>query len=305
MKIITAISKHIIKSSKQSSKQSMMENNFENDFQLDNIIMITQAVNNMIKTYLPKAYCFRHIRQIDRMIMGTLCNYNNGGEQKMLYKEVQDKERFFNALRPVVFELKATVSKRRCDNCKKKWCDCRDTCIKHKPNPNPIEFPQDVFNIIKDYMDIVDVPIPMWNDMMKASIKEIASNQSYNKKSLKYFKPYHSSVEQRKIPIALRKRRYWVGVIREAKNMAQNIIEYCKTQNPPLFERMFEIKREVQFKYPQFWGNFKFEATDYTWVTLQKIYHLMDKRLIGGKPIHSICKSLGELNRTVHTIRWV
>ncbi len=50
------------------------------------------------------------------------------------------------------------VSKRKCNDCNKMWCDCRNTCIKPKTNPRPIEFPQDVFNVVKDYLGIYDIP---------------------------------------------------------------------------------------------------------------------------------------------------
>ena len=170
-----------------------------------------------------------------------------------------------------------------------------------KPNQNPIEFPQDVFNIIKDYMDVVDVPTPMWNDMMKASIKDIASNQSAGSKSLEYFKPYPRSVIQRKIPIALRKRRYWVGDLKQAKYLSKDYLQFCKetygVDTPKFREKMLYMKQNIKCQYPQFWDNFRFEATDYTWITLAKLYLLRDNRSIGGVEFSSFCKCLGKRKR--------
>lgn len=279
----------------------MSATTFNDQFEVSLTHEITKAVNIMIKKYLPLAYCVNHIDKIDHMIMGSLYEGCEGEEHNELYRQVQAKRKWFKRMRWVIEYIKK-AGKRKCNDCKKLWYDCRNTCYKPKTNPRPIEFPQDVFNIIKDYMDIVDVPTPMWNDMMKASIKDISANQNNGVKSLDYFKPYPPSVYHRKIPLALRKRRYWVGKIRQAKNMTGGAFRFYSPERRRERMKLFIIKRA----FPEFWENLKFEATEYNWCVLDMLHINMwrnnNVKQKNGEwnlkrtKINDICKSMGKVN---------
>ena len=135
--------------------------NFKKDFNLDYQREITQAVNNMIKKYLPLSYRLDHVWKIDEIIMGSIYEGCIGEEHNELNRQVQDKKRWFVRNSEIVLQVKKEVSKRICNECKILWCDCRNTCIKPKTNPRPMEFPQDVFNVIKDYLGVIDIPEPI------------------------------------------------------------------------------------------------------------------------------------------------
>jgi hypothetical protein len=136
-----------------------------NDFYIDYKLEITQAVNNMVKKYLPLTYCDNQVEKVGEVIRMWSCG---GEEYKELKKDYYGKSYWFLKMKSVVKDIKE-AGKRKCNDCEKMWCDCRNTCIKPKSNPRPIEFPQDVFNVIKDYLGVYDIPEPITElmDMMK------------------------------------------------------------------------------------------------------------------------------------------
>jgi hypothetical protein len=97
-----------------------------------------------------------------------------------------------------------------------------------KTNPRPIEFPQDVFNVIKDYMDIVDVPTPVWDEMMSKSIKEISTHRKYKGTGPDYYKPFPEGTNLRKVKVAEKRQRYFVGIIKQAKKKVVRYYEHMK-----------------------------------------------------------------------------
>ena len=136
-----------------------------NDFYIDYKLEITQAVNNMVKKYLPLTYCDNQVEKVGEVIRMWSCG---GEEYKELKKDYYGKSYWFLKMKSVVKDIKE-AGKRKCNDCEKMWCDCRNTCIKPKSNPRPIEFPQDVFNVVKDYLGVYDIPEPVTQlmDMMK------------------------------------------------------------------------------------------------------------------------------------------
>ena len=270
---------------------------------------LKQAMYDAVKTihdkYFPLAYGLHQLFDLEHMIIESLYHMDKSNYKgNDLLKSIKSKDKWMRKMMEVVVQLKTKCSKRQCYDCKKMWCDCRDTCIKPKSNPRPIEFPQDVFNIIKDYMDIVDVPTPMWNDMMKASIKDICANQNNGSKSLDYFKKFPPmwNFIHRKIPLALRKRRYWVGKIRQAKNMTGGAWRFYSPERRRERVKMFIIKRA----FPEFWENLKFEATEYNWGVLDMLHinmwRINNEKQKNGEwnlrrtKINDICKSMGKVN---------
>jgi hypothetical protein len=71
------------------------------------------------------------------------------------------------------------------------------------------ELPQDCFNIVKDYMGIVSVPTPVWNELMKIPLKEIKN---------KYDKPFPKGTDLRKVSKKDKLQRYWCGAIKDKVN---------------------------------------------------------------------------------------
>ena len=136
-----------------------------NDFYLDYKLEITQAVTNMVKKYLPLTYCDNQMEKVGEVIRMWSCV---GEEYKQLKKDYYGKSYWFLKMKSVVKDIKE-AGKRKCNDCNNLWCDCRNTCIKPKTNPRPIEFPQDVFNVVKDYLGVYDIPEPITElmDMMK------------------------------------------------------------------------------------------------------------------------------------------
>ena len=157
--------------------------------------------------------------------------------------------------------------------------------VKVKP-VKPIEFPQDVFNIIKDYMDIVDVPTPVWNEMMSKSIKEISTHRKYKGTGPDYYKPFPEGTNLRKVKVAEKKQRYFVGIIKQAKKRAVEYYDHMKY--------MGTYNEEGRHFYGRWWikacecnaskwsrchGPIRayvgWEATDYTMIVNERIRDLV------------------------------
>jgi hypothetical protein len=76
------------------------------------------------------------------------------------------------------------------------------------------EMPQDCFNIVKDYMGIVSVPTPVWNELMKISLKDLKQNHN----SIPYHKPFPKGTDLRKVSKKNKLQRYWCGAIKNKVN---------------------------------------------------------------------------------------
>jgi hypothetical protein len=140
---------------------------FDNDFRT----LFTQATNEMISKYLPRAYKFYHIVHIYELIDKATYNRCCNDELHKIMPEtsheegvcitkliVTGKRQWFINMKGVIDYINQTVSNKKCNSCNIFYLDCRNTCIKRKINPRPIEFPQDVFNVVKDYLGIYDIP---------------------------------------------------------------------------------------------------------------------------------------------------
>tara|TARA_R110002153_G_C13147181_1_gene481610 strand:+ start:50 stop:799 length:750 start_codon:yes stop_codon:yes gene_type:complete len=111
----------------------------------------------------------------------------------------------------VVVELKTKLGNRQCNDCNKMWYDCRNTCYKPKTNPRPIEFPQDVFNVVKDYLGVYDIPEPVTQLMGMMKLK--------NLRNVMYDHPYGKSIKKdKKISVDERVRLYNAKVVHNIKN---------------------------------------------------------------------------------------
>jgi hypothetical protein len=150
----------------------------------------------------------------------------------------------------VCMELKSKLGKRKCNDCKKMWYDCRDTCIKPKTNPRPIEFPQDVFNVVKDYLGVYDIPEPVSQLMGMMKLK--------NMKDVVLKKYGRSIKKDTKISVDERVRLYNAKVVHNIK-----IGNSIWAQNSE--KRLLEIAN----KYPEF--RFGKELTDKNKVFLLKL----------------------------------
>ena len=218
----------------------MSVSNFKKDFDLDYQREITQAVNNMIKKYLPNAYCLIHTLKISQMIMGSIYDGCIGEEHNELNRQVQDKKRWFVRNSEIVLQIKKQVSKRKCNNCKKAYVDCRNTCYKPKPSPRPMELPQDVFNVIKDYLGVYDIPEPVTELMSMMKLKNLTGrleikNTLGNIVSIKNLKN-HSVAER----VGL----YNAHLIRSIKEQQHSNTSRIKTANTGILELAKE--------YPEF-----------------------------------------------------
>ena len=243
----------------------MSVSNFNRDFDLDYQREITQAVNNMIKKYLPNAYSLIHTLKVDQMIMCSIFKGCIGEEHNELYRQVQFKKRWFLRNNEIVLQIKNHVSKRKCNNCKKAYVDCRNTCYKHKTNPRPIEFPQDVFNVIKDYLGVYDIPKPVTELMSMMKLKNIKEQRKIkntlgNFVSIKNLKN-HSVAEK----VGL----YNAHLIRSIKGFQHSNTSMIKRSNTGILE--------LANKYPEF--RFGKELTDNNKIFLIRL--LYERQYIG------------------------
>ncbi len=136
--------------------------------------------------------------------------------------------------------------------------------IKVKPvkkNPRLIEFPQDVFNVIKDFMDVVDVPTPVWDEMMSKSIKEITAHRRKGT-GPDYYKSFPEGTNLRKVKVAEKRQRYFVGIIKIAK---ENTMRFCRKEDRQEEARCWIKAYEyMDYKRGPVKAYLGFEATDYT-----------------------------------------
>jgi hypothetical protein len=230
---------------------SIFSTNFIKEVNSDYEAEMTQVVNTMYDKYVPLAYTLTQLIYIDNMIMDSLyrsyCNYKGND----IRDKIRDKIGWIYMNNEVMEQLKTTVGKRKCNDCNKMWYDCNGTCYKPKTNPTPIEFPQDVFNIIKDYMDIVDIPEPVSQLMGMMKLK-----------NLRHF-------------VALRK---WGKPIRKYKNIGVNekvrlynskVVYNIKNGNSVWSQQNEKRLLEIANKYPEF--RFGKELTDKNKVFLLKL----------------------------------
>ena len=227
--------------------------NFKKDFNLDYQREITQAVNNMIKKYLPLGYRLDHVWKIEEIIMGSIYEGCIGEEYNELYRQVQFKQDWFVRNSEIVSQIKKKVSMRKCNDCEKAWIDCRNTCIKPKTNPRPIEFPKDVFNVIKDYLGVYDIPEPITELMGMMKLQNLKDEVMMTKGV-----SYVGIKDRKSLSIDERLSLYKSKIVWDAKNRDDNV---------DLVEKKEFLLRTAN-KYPQL--RFGKELTD-----MNKIF-LMD-----------------------------
>tara|TARA_R110000803_G_scaffold183589_1_gene245948 strand:- start:448 stop:1416 length:969 start_codon:yes stop_codon:yes gene_type:complete len=212
---------------------------FEWQLRLDRDIQLETVGDNIIEKFLPMCYkaeqfsflklrveqLFQETRGLDEE-EDTLTAYNRhqGFQGFVLTK--------WNTIIDNALWVRIIKGRRICEEVRTKVSN--KSWIKVKPvkpvktNPTPIEFPQDVFNVIKDYMDIVDVPTPVWNEMMSKSIKEISTHRKYQGTGPDYYIPFPEGTNLRKIKVAEKRQRYFVGIIKQAKTRAVHYYAHMK-----------------------------------------------------------------------------
>jgi hypothetical protein len=137
----------------------------------------------MFDKYYTKAYTIYQVHLIDDMILSVTKDCSINGKRKDLRQMCRDKKKWILEMEDVTSYVVDKVSKRKCNDCKKLWCDCRNTCYKAKTNPRPIEFPQDVFNIIKDYMGVYDIPEPITELMGMMKLKNLYAHRKIDRQT--------------------------------------------------------------------------------------------------------------------------
>jgi hypothetical protein len=270
------------------SSTTFNDSNFKTVFQEQFELTMVQSAQSLVDKYYTEAYTIYQVHLIDDMILKVLpySMSSINGKRYDLRKMCWKKSSWMSCMKVITKSVVDKVSKRKCNDCKKMWCDCRNTCIKLKTNPRPIEFPQDVFNVIKDYMDIVDVPTPVWNEMMSKSIKEISTHRKYKGTGPDYYKPFPEGTNLRKVKVAEKKQRYFVGIIKQAKKRAVEYYDHMKY--------MGTYNEEGRHFYGRWWikacecnaskwsrchGPIRayvgWEATDYTMIVNERIRDLV------------------------------
>jgi hypothetical protein len=260
-------------------------NNFKIVFQEEFELNMVQVARSMFDKYYTQAYTSHQVYLLDDMIMSATrgCNNKCNDLRKLCWK----KSSWMSQMNVITRDVVDKVSKRKCD-CNKSWYECRNTCIKPKTNPRPIEFPQDVFNVIKDFMDIVDVPTPVWDEMMSKSIKEISTHRKYQGTGPDYYVPFPEGTNLRKIKVAEKRQRYFVGIIKRAKHRSVHYyghMKYMGTYNEE--GRNFYGRNWIKAcecngpKWSRCHGPVRayvgWEATDYTMIVNQRISELVSK----------------------------
>jgi hypothetical protein len=241
--------------------------NFTKDFSRDYEAEMTQVVNTMYDKYVPRAYTLLQFHNIDQMIMNSLYSSYSNYKGNDLRKNLRQRSDWFRHMMDVVVELKTKLGNRQCNDCNKMWYDCRNTCYKPKTNPRPIEFPQDVFNVVKDYLGVYDIPEPVSQLMGMMKLK--------NLRNVMYDHPYGKSIKKdKKISVDERVRLYNAKVVHNIKN--GNSI--WSQQNE---KRLLEIAN----KYPEF--RFGKELTDKNKVFLLKL--LTSEIYLGVEKDGSLC----------------
>jgi hypothetical protein len=134
-------------------------NNFKKVFQEEFELNMVQVARSMFDKYYTQAYTSSHVHLVEDMILTSTrgCSDEKLREMRVMCWK---KTSWMAQMKVIRREVVDKVSKRKCD-CNKLWYECRNTCIKPKTNPTPIELPQDVFNVIKDYLGVIDIPEPI------------------------------------------------------------------------------------------------------------------------------------------------
>ena len=274
-----------------SATATAINNKFQKKFEEEFELTMVKAVDSMFDKFYTEAYTVNQVQLIEDMILTATmgCNDRRIDLRMMCWK----KTSWMSCMKVITRYIKE-AGKKKCNDCNKLWYECRNTCIKPKTNPRPIEFPQDVFNVIKDYMDIVDVPTPVWNEMMSKSIKEISTHRKYKGTGPDYYKPFPEGTNLRKVKVAEKNQRYWVGVIQKAKNHIKNKryphMKYRGTYNEEelhFYGRHWCQKTEGKWGHPALEAYVGFEATNHTMMVnsqLKEYSNHMIKLLYECKP---------------------
>ena len=136
---------------------------------------MVQVAQSMFDKYYTEAYTPYQVHRIDDMILSATNECSVANKRKDLRELCWKKSTWMFKMKVITKDLVDKVSKRKCNDCKKMWYDCRDTCIKPKPSPRPIEFPQDVFNVVKDYLGVYDIPEPVTKLMGMMKLKNLVT----------------------------------------------------------------------------------------------------------------------------------
>tara|TARA_R110002153_G_C13203487_1_gene487197 strand:- start:57 stop:1016 length:960 start_codon:yes stop_codon:yes gene_type:complete len=147
--------------------------NFKKVFKEEFNLTMVQAVRSMFDKYFTEAYTGYQVHIIDDMILNATNGCSINHKQKDLRKKCLDKSGWMWKMKDVMLEVKTKVRTRKCNDCCKAYVDCRNTCYKPTPNPRPMEFPQDVFNVIKDYLGVYDIPEPVTELMGMMKLKNL------------------------------------------------------------------------------------------------------------------------------------
>ena len=265
-----------------SATATAINNKFQKKFEEEFELTMVKAVDSMFDKFYTEAYTVNQVQLIEDMILTATmgCNDRRIDLRMMCWK----KTSWMSCMKVITRYIKE-AGKKKCNDCNKLWYECRNTCIKPKTNPRPIEFPQDVFNVIKDYMDIVDVPTPVWNEMMSKSIKEISTHRKYKGTGPDYYKPFPEGTNLRKVKVAEKKQRYFVGIIKEAKKKVVKYYDHMKymgrynEENRHFYAHHWIKECKCNDKYGMCHGPVRaylgFEATNYTMMVNQKIKDLV------------------------------
>ena len=151
--------------------------NFKKAFKEDFQLTMVKAVRSMFDKYYTEAYTGYQVHIIDDMILNSTCGRSINDNERDLRKKCLDKSSWMWKMKDVMLEVKNKVRTRKCNDCCKAYVDCRNTCYKAKPNPTPIELPQDVFNVVKDYMGVYDIPQPVTELMDMLKLKNITDRR--------------------------------------------------------------------------------------------------------------------------------
>ena len=225
-----------------SATATAINNKFQKKFEEEFELTMVKAVDSMFDKFYTEAYTVNQVQLIEDMIFTATmgCNDRRIDLRMMCWK----KTSWMSCMKVITRYIKE-VGKRKCNDCNKLWDDCRNTCIKPKTNPRPMELPKDVFNVIKDYLGVYDIPEPVTELMGMMKLRNLDVNIKSNK---------HLSIDER---VSLYNSRIISGVTKKI---------------------YIDMKREFLLrlanKYPQL--RFGKELTDLNKIFLMELIFCMD-----------------------------
>jgi len=166
-----------------SATATAINNNFEKVFKKEFELTMVKAVDSMFDKYYTEAYTANQVQLIEDMILTATmgCKDRRIDLRMMCWK----KTSWMSQMKVIRRYIKE-AGKRKCNDCNKLWYECRNTCIKPKTNPRPMEFPQDVFNVVKDYLGVYDIPEPITELMGMMKLQNLKDDVMMTTKSRHY-----------------------------------------------------------------------------------------------------------------------